>query len=359
MASMKEVIVVGGGVIGLFCAIRLRRGGARVRMLESGPEHVSYYSAMASASAAGMLAPVSSEPHPHERAALESFELWKALRVGAEWADGVRFDGGAIVLADADAASAYAGRAVQIGCKAHAIGAGEFRKRTNLHARIDHGVYVEDEGAVDPLRTLSGLAMQAHALGVLRDYDAEAAEVTPGRVMLHNNRVHEADVVVLAPGAWASDKLIGAAPALGKVRAGKGCLTAVTLERPLGANVRAPGFYLVQRRDEAVLGSTMELDRYDRKVDRERLSELAAMAEQVFPGEVRIAEKAWAGVRPMSPDGWPMIGPAGDGVIVAAGHSCDGWLMAPLTAEIVAAYVFGTDVPAHWAALSPQRFGNA
>ena len=358
MARMKEVIVVGGGVIGLFCAIRLRRGGARVRVLEGGPEHVSYYSAMASAAAAGMLAPVATEPHPHERAAMESFDLWKALSTGAEWADGVRFAGAAIVLPDAEAAAAYAQRAARLGAAAHLIGSSEFRKHTGLRAKIERAVFLENEGTADPLRTLSGLAMQAHALGVLREYNSEVAELAPGRVTLHNDRVCEADVIVLAPGAWATEKLQVGAPGLSHIRGGKGCLAAVELERPLSVNVRAPGFYLVQRRDDVVLGSTLELDRYDRKVDRARLSELAAAAETVFPNQIRLTEKAWAGIRPMSPDGWPIIGPGGDGVIVAAGHSRDGWLMAPLTAEIVAAYVFGTDVPAHWVALSPERFGK-
>ena len=62
------------------------------------------------------------------------------------------------------------------------------------------------------------------------------------------------------------------------------------------------------------------------------------------------------GIRPMSPDGWPMIGPTGEGVLVAAGHSRDGWLMAPITAEIITAYVFGAEIQPDWAALSPERF---
>ena len=60
----------------------------------------------------------------------------------------------------------------------------------------------------------------------------------------------------------------------------------------------------------------------------------------------------------MSPDSWPMIGPSGD-VLIAAGHSRNGWLLAPITAEIITAYVMGADIPAEWAALSPDRFGNA
>lgn len=353
---MKDVIVVGGGVVGLFCAVRLRKGGARVWLLESGPEHPTYYSPIASAAAAGMLAPISDAPSAHENVALESFDLWKQCREGAEWADGVRFDGAVVVRPSAAEASAFAANVTRLGQKAFALPAGEFRKRTGFRAKVDHGLFIEAEGVADPLRVLTGLAMQAHALGVLRHYDTDASEVTATRVTTHEGKVFEADAVVLAPGAWATEKLAAVAPALKQVRAGKGIVAAVELERRLGPNLRAGEFYLAQRREDAVLGATLEFDRFDRKVDRAKVAELHAAAERLLPGEVKLTEKAWAGIRPMSPDGWPMIGPSSQGVLLAAGHSRDGWLMAPITAEIITAYVFGNEIPARWAALSPERF---
>jgi glycine oxidase len=81
-----------------------------------------------------------------------------------------------------------------------------------------------------------------------------------------------------------------------------------------------------------------------------------AAAEALLPGEVKQGERAWAGIRPMAPDGWPIIGPSGEGVYVAAGHSRNGWLLAPITAEIISAYVLGAEIAPEWAALSPQRF---
>ena len=353
---MKDVIVVGGGAIGLFCAVRLRLGGARVWLLDSGPEHQTYYTPIASAAAAGMLAPIGEAANAHERVALESFELWKEFRAGAEWADGVRFDGAVVVRPNAGEASAFVANASRLGQKVSNLSAGDVRKRTGFRAKVDHALFVEAEGAVDPLRVLTGLAMQAHALGVLRLYDTDASEVTATSVTSHEGKVFEADAVVLAPGAWATEKLMQAAPALKRVRAGKGILAAVELEKRLGPNLRAGDFYLAQRREDVVLGATLEFDRYDRKVDRDKVAELHAAAERLLPGEVKLTEKAWAGIRPMSPDGWPLIGPTGQGVLLAAGHSRDGWLMAPITAEIITAYVFGNESPAGWAALSPERF---
>lgn len=353
---MKDVIVVGGGAIGLFCAVRLRMGGARVWLLDSLPEHPTYYTPIASAAAAGMLAPIGDAPSAHERVALESFDLWKEFRTGAEWADGVRFDGAVVVRKDAAEASAFAANAVRLGQKVSTLSAGDVRKRTGFRAKVEHALFLEAEGTADPLRVLTGLAMQAHALGVLRHYDTDVSEATATSVTTHEGRVFEADAVVLAPGAWATEKLMRVAPALRSIRAGKGMLAAVELERKLGPNLRAGDFYLAQRREDVVLGATLEFDRFDRKVERAKIAELHAAAERLLPGEVKLTEQAWAGIRPMSPDGWPMIGPSGDGVLLAAGHSRDGWLMAPITAEIITAYVFGNEIPPAWAALSPERF---
>lgn len=353
---MKDVIVVGGGAIGLFCAVRLRRGGARVWLLESGHEHPTYYSAIASAAAAGMLAPIGDAASVHEKVALESFELWQAMREGAEWADAVRFDGAVVVRPNASEASAFAENAVRLGKKAQSLSGGEFRRRTGLRAKVEHALFVEAEGTADPLRMLTGLAMQAHALGVLRSYDTDVAEVTPTSATTHDGKVFEADAVVLAPGVWATEELMKAAPALRHIRAGKGMVAEVELEAVLRPNLRAGDFYLAQRREDTVIGATLELDKFDRKVDRTKIAELHAVAERLLPDEVKLTEKAWAGIRPMSPDGWPLIGPNGEGVLLAAGHSRDGWLMAPITAEIITAYVFGNEIPPEWAALSPERF---
>lgn len=353
---MKDVIVVGGGAIGLFCAVRLRKGGARVWLLESGPEHPTYYTPIASAAAAGMLAPIGEAASPHEGVALESYDLWKQFREGAEWADGVRFDGAIVVRPSTAEAAAFAANAARLGQKAVQISAGDVRKRTGFRAKVDHALFIESEGTADPLRMLTGLAMQAHALGVLRHYNTDVSELTATSVTTHEGKVFEADAVVLAPGAWATEKLMQAAPALKQVRAGKGMVAAVELERRLGPNLRAGDFYLAQRREDAVIGATLEFDRFDRKVDRAKIAELHAAAERLLPGEVKLTEQAWAGIRPMSPDGWPMIGPSGSGVLLAAGHSRDGWLMAPITAEIITAYVFGNEIPPAWAALSPERF---
>ena len=352
----KRVVIVGAGVIGLHCAIRLAKGGAQVTVLEAEGEYPQVHGPIASAAAAGMLSPLGEEPSPHERLALESLELWRAWREGAEWADGVRFDGAIVVSKSAEEASGVECNVARLGRVAERLTPAQARKRIGFRANLDHAVFIGDEGVADPLRTLTGLAMQARAVGVVVEFNRDVATVVANTVHTHEDRAYEADAVVLAPGVWATERLMKAAPSLKRVRPAKGHIAEVRLEQTLGPTLRTPDFYLVQRRSDVVIGSTMEWDRYDRRVEREKVAALHAAAEALLPGETVLEDRAWAGIRPMSPDGWPMIGPGGEGVFVAAGHSRNGWLLAPITAEIISAYVFGAEIPPEWAALSPQRF---
>ncbi len=352
---MKQVIIVGGGVVGLFSAVRLAKAGARVTVLEAEYEDVGVFGPAASAAAAGMLAPFDRGLERHEAIAMASFDLWRRLREGAEWADGVRFDGGVVIGSDELDAELVVVNAKRLGRGAQLLSAAQARKRTGLAAKLAHAAFVADEGVADPLRVLSGLSMQARAHGVIIEYGAEVSEVTAHTALLFNGEAFEADEIVLAPGAWAREPLMAAAPALRLVTPGKGVMVAVDLVQPLGPNFRAPDFYLAERRDDVVLGASLELGRFDRRPDPEKVAELIAAAEATLPGAVKPLERAWAGIRPMSPDGWPIIGRSGP-VFVAAGHARHGWLLAPITAEIVTAHVFGYDIPPEWAAFAPQRF---
>jgi glycine oxidase len=324
-------------------------------VLEAEGEHASVYGPGASAAAAGMLAPLGDTASSHDALSFASYDLWRRWRDGAEWADGVRFDGGVAIAGDPAEAEARLGRASAHGRRAEPLTASQFRKRTGLRTKLENSVFMEDEGVADPLRVLSGLAMQARALGVLIDYNRDVYELDDGAAVTQDDEVYEADVIVLATGFWGGEKLAPFAPALQHVTPGKGHLVPVALDQSLGPSLRASGFYIAQRREDVVLGATMEPGRFDRRVEQARAEELLAAANAVLPGEVKPVGRAWAGIRPMSPDGWPIIGPSGN-ALVAAGHSRNGWLLAPITAEIVSAYVFGAEIPPEWAALSPARF---
>ena len=92
---MTRVVIVGAGIIGLMCALRLAREGARVTVLEADPDDLHVFRAAASGAAAGMLAPFDCESSAHSELALASFDLWREdlhplLR------EGVQFNGAVI-----------------------------------------------------------------------------------------------------------------------------------------------------------------------------------------------------------------------------------------------------------------------
>lgn len=352
---MKSVLIVGAGVVGLMCAVRLAKRGARVTVLEAHDENTSVWGPTASASAAGMLSPLTEAPSPHQALALQSLDLWRAWRDGAAWADAVRFDGGVVAGAAADGVLA---RARAAGREAQELSPNQFRKHTGLATNVERAVLLADEGFADPLRALSGLVMEARAHGVLVNFKQDVLELTANKADTYPGATFEADVIVLAPGVWATEELMAVAPALRLVRPAKGCLAPVMLERTLAPNVHGDGFYMAQQRERVILGSTMDFDRTDRLVDPAQVAALLAAANALLPGEVSATPKPWTGIRPMSPDGWPLIGRSGD-ALIAAGHSRNGWLLAPITAEIITAYVMDAAIPPEWAALSPDRFGQA
>jgi glycine oxidase len=246
------------------------------------------------------------------------------------------------------------------------LGAASIERRFGLRATCAAGLYIHGEGGVSPLQQLRAWLAEFRERGgkALFHVEAELIErkAWGKAVRCLSGEMFSADEIVLAPGAWANDHLIEAAPALNLVAPVKGQLSDVMLTKALDINVHGPDFYLAARGGaEAVLGATMEFERSDRCIDRDKIEILRANAQKLLPDALSgKAGRAWAGVRPMSPDWAPIIGRSGsENAIVACGHSRNGWLLAPLTARIVAAYVEEREIEPLWAAFSPDRFDGA
>jgi glycine oxidase len=123
--------------------------------------------------------------------------------------------------------------------------------------------------------------------------------------------------------------------------------------------VRTPRCYLVDRPGgEVVIGATVEERGFDDAVTADGVYRLLEAAYEVLPdaGELEWVEAA-ARLRPGTPDNAPVIGrAAGDGVVWATGHYRNGILLAPVTADAVAALVAGDEPPEVVAPFGPQRF---
>lgn len=151
-----------------------------------------------------------------------------------------------------------------------------------------------------------------------------------------------AGAVVLAAGAWTSE-IAGVPPAL-RLRPVKGQMLALGHTPPLIQHVILRGeVYLVPRvGGECLVGATVEDGVHDKQVTAAALHWLLEEALAAVPGLTgRPLRRAWAGLRPASSDGLPVVGPWPGlaGLFVATGHFRSGILLMPLTARLIRDWV--------------------
>jgi glycine oxidase len=106
------------------------------------------------------------------------------------------------------------------------------------------------------------------------------------------------------------------------------------------------------------VGATVEKVGFDATVTAGGVAQLLNQAIRVAPGlQTAPVVETWAGLRPMSRDGKPILGPTGvPGLIAATGHYRNGILLTPVTARLVAEYVRTGSVPGEMRAFLPDRF---
>jgi glycine oxidase len=124
--------------------------------------------------------------------------------------------------------------------------------------------------------------------------------------------------------------------------------------------IRTPDVYIVPRTDGRVLlGATVEEAGFEKRVDPETVKRFTESASTVVPeiGRMRLHD-AWAGLRPGTPDGLPIIGATSlKGYFAATGHFRDGILLAPVTALIMTQLLKGRAAEFDLEKFSPLRFG--
>ena len=129
---------------------------------------------------------------------------------------------------------------------------------------------------------------------------------------------------------------------------------------PFQHTLYARSGYLVPRADGRVIaGATEELTGFDAQTTAAGISSMLAMAATLVPALAAAPQQsAWAGLRPVSADGLPLLGgvPGWDNVHVATGHGRNGILLTPLTGRLLAAHLLHkAELPS---AVDAARFGN-
>ncbi len=353
---MADVLIIGGGVIGLTTAWYLAGEGVRVTLVEQGE-----IGRQASWAGAGILPP--GDP-AHARSPIEllraiSVQLYPELSAQLKEQTGV--DNGYVVcggieLPDPDEPGhdlpteewQAEGLAFE-----RLDRAGLERLEPGLAASFQRGVYLEDMAQVRNPRHVQALLAGCLARGVtvLPDWPVERLVLRERRVLAVEGEhgTLSAGQYLLAAGAWTERLLaqVGQRPGIRPVRGQIALLnTGHPGVRPL---LLVGKRYLVPRTDGRLLaGSTEEEAGFDARPTAGGIAGLLAFATAVLPALAEAhLEKSWAGLRPGSVDGLPYLGavPGHDNLHVAAGHFRAGLQLSPGTGMVMARHLLGQPTP--------------
>jgi len=363
------VIVVGAGAIGTSIAYQLAKAGVAVTIFDRG--RVGGQSTGASAGIV-QINPDRTTPPATSTLALESARLFPALATELRERTGVdigyRRSGLLhVALDDAEEPQLRAHRAWQVERGVAVVwldAAATLDLEPQLNPTVQAALFYPDAHQLMPRVFAQTLARAAVDLGaVLREGASIDRLLTAGDrvvgVSIGGETIQAAEVVI-ANGAWApawSEALHTPIP----VRPMRGQMVALTTP---GTGLRqvvssADGYLLTKADGSTYVGTTVEDVGYDARPTAVGIAGLLALVPRLVP---RLADAtfaaAWAGLRPGTSDGLPLIGriPGWHGVTLAAGHFRDGILLAPVTGEVVADLVARRVPRLPLEAFDPGRF---
>jgi glycine oxidase len=375
-----DVAIVGGGVIGLATAWQLHRRGVTVCVIDPEP------ACAATHAAAGMLAPVSEATYGETaqvRLSTESVRRYPGFVEDLEAATGIqvglRREGTLIVGADAgdrDMLADLHAFQTELGLRSTMLGGAECREiEPMLHPQVRCGLLVTTDLSVDNRRLAAALL---HALDdgdvlvreQLRSLTTDADRATG--VILDDGTPISARAVVVAAGPWTAQipgipdaVRVRVRPVKGEILRLRATPTVPLPSHSIRGLVNGQSIYLVPRASgELVVGATVVEAGFDTTVRAGAVRELLRDARSVVPAvdELELVE-AIAALRPGSPDNLPIIGAAElPGLVYASGHSRNGILLAPITADLLCALLTGTETQDDselLALVSPTRFAPA
>jgi len=346
-----DVIIVGGGIIGLSLSIALRKLGSTVLVVERGEPGRE-----ASHAAAGMLSDCTLETpaalHPLAQASARMYPEFVHELLDESGISCDLRDQGTLLFLPAEH--------VVRGIDAEEVSTARLSELEPALGDHSYVAFYLKERSVDP-RALTAAALKA---AKHREVDISSGTAVTN-LLLSDGRVagvttdkssYGAPIVVNCAGAWAGQ----ISPHQFPTRPVKGQMLCVVGGPVLTHVLRAPDVYLVPRSDGRVLiGATVEEAGYDKRTDADTIQRMRRAAIALVPGleRARILE-AWAGLRPGTPDALPILGTTSTpGYFVATGHFRDGILLTPVTADVMAKLVTGADPELDLTPFSPARFG--
>jgi glycine oxidase len=341
MTKTAKAVVAGAGALGLSTALALADAGFAVTVCDPGPPLGN-----ASAVAGGMLAPVfeavlDAAAAPHFDLLLAARDLWPALEVRG----GVQLDRtGALAAGRREWLDKIALGVTRLGLRATEIPRRAAEDLApGLSSALDGVLMTREDWRLDARAALNALRAAAAAAGVVFR-DAPLADRD------------QADLVVLATGAAAG--LADTAPELSVLTPIKGHILRAQADGLGGVTVRGEGVYVTPADGGLAIGATMEAGIADPAPDPAKAGPLLAAGARLFPALETTPYELQAGVRAATPDGLPLVGfSRTPKVMLATGARRNGWLIAPLVGQVIAALATGRDPGRHAARLDPARFG--
>jgi glycine oxidase len=365
-----DAIVVGGGIVGLAAARELAGGGARVVVVER-----SRVGEEASAAAAGMLAP---QVHADARTPLLDLSLRardRHLRLAHELQaeTGISVELSALGALDVafterqeSALLARVSWQREQRLPVELLTADEIRQaEPNVNPEVRRGALFPGDRRLDNVRLVRALAASAVARGasLLCGRPVTALVVEGGRAagVRAGTCTLRAPVVVNAAGAWAG--LLPGDPEPPPVEPVRGQIASFVVAPPLLRHVVwSSRGYLVARPDGRLLaGTTLENAGFEKSVTAGGLRTVLDIALEIVPklADVPVTD-SWAGLRPGTPDGSPILGAGGlPGLFHAVGLYRNGILLGPLAGEAVARLALGRSPGVDLAPFAPSRFRAA
>jgi D-amino-acid dehydrogenase len=413
-----SAVIVGGGVIGLATAYRLARDGLAVTVVDAAHGETG-----ASVHNAGWIVPIMSAPVPapgllgtglkwmarkdsplrvrlsprpehvrfmlgmlrhcnpkdfqHGLEALTTLNERTVELFDEYEKDGVRFElhrtGQLMVFHTRKTMQGYQAAAAEverIGHTAVPLSGDELRDlEPALGKRVLAGLQCPQERHVDPASLVDGLATRCRELGVRFLYDSRVTDIrSRGPVVTSIVAAGEeipADLFVLAAGVH-TGRLARLAGFPLPIQPGKG----YGFDDPNGAVTLRHSVYLGEAKVAVTplsgglrFAGTMEFGSFDATIDPHRLRGIVSSAHDYLPAFSPTSEpQGWTGLRPMTPDGLPVIGPlpGRENLLVASGHCMLGVTLAPITAEVISACLKGGQLAANVNGMAqpfaPQRF---
>jgi len=342
-----DLVVIGGGAVGAACARAAALRGLEVAIFEPGPDP-----AAASPASAGMLAPqIEAGDDVLLALSVRARDMYEPLALRLQESTGITIGfwrPGIASLAfdevEAQRLKDAAAQQRQAGLRCDWLEADEVHERWPGAAPDCAGaLFAPEDGALDPQALTRACLADARRLGsTLRAEAVTAVETADGFVtgVVSASGKTASEHVVLAAGVW-SPRVSGLPrPLLVEPVRGQMAATTWPATTPRAILYHDHG-YVLARAADAVLGSTMERAGFDCRVTNDGLA-------QIFRGAVRLlpalasqgvaVQRMWAGLRPVTPDGRPIIGPDPEiaRLWYAAGHGRNGILLTALTGEVIA-----------------------